>query len=120
MPIVWDNDNIWIAKTEIFYTTANAAQMRGGMFLTQKGLKYMGYYWLNGNDLKEFCSMLQNFQLQQFHSWMKVDNNTLSYKNEIIFFPYAYYGSFGQIGWPVAGFNCNSRATKKIRIIEFL
>ena len=29
MPIVWDNDDIWIAKNEIFYRTANASQLRG-------------------------------------------------------------------------------------------
>ena len=28
MPIIWDSDNMWIAKNKIFYTTANAAQMR--------------------------------------------------------------------------------------------
>ena len=44
---------------------------------------------------------------------MKVDNYNLSYENEIIIFPSTYYGSFGQVGWPIAGFNCNSTATKK-------
>ena len=51
MPVVWANDNIWVAKNEIFYTTANCSQM-----------EYMGSYWLNDDDLKEFHSMLPNFQ----------------------------------------------------------
>ena len=28
MPLIWENDNMWIAKNEVFYTTANATQMR--------------------------------------------------------------------------------------------
>ena len=38
MPIVWDNNDIWVAKNEIFYTTANSSQMRGRTFLAQKGI----------------------------------------------------------------------------------
>ena len=64
MSIVWDNDDIWIAKNKIFYTTVNAAKMRGRAFLTQKGIKYMGSYWLNDDDKKELRSMLPNFQLR--------------------------------------------------------
>ena len=79
MPIVWDNDDIWVAKSEILYTVANASQLRGRTFLTQKGIKYMGGYWLN-----------------------------LSYQNELIFYHYTYYGSFGQIGYPVTSFWCIS------------
>ena len=65
MPIVWDNDDISVAKNEIFYTTANSSQIRGRTFLTQKRMKYMGSHWLNDNDLKEIRTMLPNFQLQQ-------------------------------------------------------
>ena len=64
MPIVWDNDDIWVTKNEIFYTAANSSQMRGRTFLTQKGMKYMGSHWLNDDDWKELRSMLPNFQLQ--------------------------------------------------------
>ena len=64
MSIVWDNDDIWIAKNKIFYTTVNAAKMRRRAFLTQKGIKYMGSYWLNDDDKKELRSMLPNFQLR--------------------------------------------------------
>ena len=64
MPKVWDNDDIWVAKNEIFYTAANSLQMRGRTFLTQKEMKYMGSHWLNDDDWKELRSMLPNFQLQ--------------------------------------------------------
>ena len=42
MPIIFDLNDIWIGPNKIFYTTANAAQMRGKTFLTQNGMKYMG------------------------------------------------------------------------------
>ena len=71
MPIIFDRNDIWVAPNEIFYTTANPAQMRGRTFLTQNGMKYMGSCTLNDNDKKEFRSMLPNFQLKQFHKGMK-------------------------------------------------
>ena len=52
MPIIFDRNDIWIAPNEMFYRTANAAQLRGKTFLTQNGMKYMGSYMLNGNDKK--------------------------------------------------------------------
>ena len=42
MPIIFDRNYIWVAPDKIFYTAANAAQMRGKIFLTQNGIKYMG------------------------------------------------------------------------------
>ena len=42
MPIIFDRNDIWVAPDKIFYTAANAAQMRGKIFLTQNGIKYMG------------------------------------------------------------------------------
>ena len=87
MPIVWDNDDIWVAKNETFYTVANVSQMRGRTFLTQKRMKYMEAYWLNDVDKKELRSMLPNFQLRQFHEWMKVNDDNFSYQNELIFHP---------------------------------
>ena len=50
MSLIWENDNILITKNEIFYTTANAAQMRKTSFL--KNIKYMESYWLNDDDKK--------------------------------------------------------------------
>ena len=52
----------------------------------------MGSNWLNDDHKKELRSMLLNFQLRQFHSWMRVNDNNLSYQNELIFYPYTYYG----------------------------
>ena len=46
-----DNDDICIAKNEIFYTTANAAQMREKTFL--KNRRYMGSYWLEDKHEKQ-------------------------------------------------------------------
>ena len=51
MSLIWDIDNMWIAKSERFYTTANAAQIRKKTFL--KNIKYMGSYWLNDDGKKE-------------------------------------------------------------------
>ena len=59
--------------------------------------------------------MLPNFQLQQLHSWMKVNNDIVSYQNELIFFPFIYYGSYGKVGYPVVGFKAVSPATKKYK-----
>ena len=51
MPLIWGNDDIWIAKNEIFYTTANAAEMREKIFL--KNIRYMGSYRFKDNDKKD-------------------------------------------------------------------
>ena len=97
MPTIFVINNIWIAPNEIFYTTANAAQMRGRTFLKQIGMKYMGEYILNDNDQKELRSMLPNFQLKMFPKWMKFKVSAQQYQNESIFYPYNYYGGlFGQ------------------------
>ena len=61
MPIIFDRNDIWVAPNEIFYTTANSAQLRGKTFLTQNGMKYMGSYTLGDYDKKELRSMLPNF-----------------------------------------------------------
>ena len=113
MPIVWDNDDIWVAENEIFYTAANSSQMRGRTFLTQKEMKYMGSHWLNDDDLKELCIMLQIFWLQQLHSWMKVNDDVVSCQNELIFFPFTYYGSYDKVGYPAVGFEAVFPGTKK-------
>ena len=103
MPLIFDRNDIWIAPNEIFYATANAAQMRGSTFLTQKWIKYMGTYFLNVNNQKELHSMLPNFQLRVLQKWMKV-HSTQNYQNELLFPSYNYYGSFGQVGYPVMSF----------------
>ena len=60
MPVIFNGNDIWVAPNKIFYTTANAAQMRGKTFLTQNEMKYMGSYTLNDNDKKELRSILPN------------------------------------------------------------
>ena len=91
--------------------------MRGKTFLTQNGMKYMGTYTLNANDKKEFRSMLPNFQSKKFNKWMKVKVliRINTNQNELMFYPYYYYGSFGQVGYPVMGFEAVSPATKKYK-----
>ena len=64
MPIIFDRNDIWIAPKEIFYTTANAVQVRGKTVLDQNGIKYMGSYMLNVGDQKELRRILPNFQLK--------------------------------------------------------
>ena len=115
MPIIFDANNIWIAPNKISYTTANAVQMRGKTFLTQNGMKYMGSYELNVNDQKELHSMLPNFQLEIFHKWMKVKVSAQQYQNEVIFYPYNYYGSLGQVGYPAVSFQAISPKIKKYK-----
>ena len=115
IPIIFDRNDTWVAPNEIFYTKTNASHMRGRTFLTQNGMKYMGSYTLNINDQKELCSMLPNFHLKIFNKWMKVKVSAQSYQNELIFYPYNYYGLFGQLGYPVMSFESVSPATKKIQ-----
>ena len=43
---------------------------------------------------------------------MKVDNDVVSYQNELVFFPFTYYGSYGKVGYPVVGFEAVSPVTK--------
>ena len=70
--------------------------------------------------------MLPNFQLRQFHSWMRVNDNNLCYQEESIIYPYTYYGSFGQIGYPVMSFELKSHQKLKntvnglVQMIRFL
>ena len=60
------------------------------------------------------CSK-RNFQLKQFHKWKKVKVSAQNYQNELIFYLFNYYVSFGQVGYPVVGFEAVSTATKKIQ-----
>ena len=115
MLIIFHRNDIWIAPNEIFYMTANAGQIRGRTFLTQHGMKYMGSYRLNVNNQKELRSMLPNFQLKVFHKWMKVKLSAQNYQNQLIFYLYNYYGSFGLVGYPVMRFEGVSPAIKKYK-----
>ena len=75
----------------------------------------MRAYTLNVNDQKELRSMFPNFQLKVFHKWIKVQVSAQKYQNELIFYSYNYYGSFGQVGYPVMRFEDVSPATEKYR-----
>ena len=111
MPIVWENDNILIATIEIFYTTAIASQMRESRtFLKNHRLKHMGSYWLKDSVKKELESILPNFQLDQFRSWMFVGGGIPSYQDELIFWPCTYFNSFSQPGVPAMYFSCVSKS----------
>ena len=115
MPIIFDRTDIRVAPNKILYTTANAAQMRGKTFLMQNGMEYMQKYVLNNDDQKQLRSTLLNLQLKVFHKWMKVKVTSQQYQNELIFYPYNYYGSFGLVRYLVMRFESVSSATKKYR-----
>ena len=46
---------------------------------------------------------------------MKVTISAQNCQNELIFYPYNYYGSFGQVRYPVIGFQAVSQATQKYK-----
>ena len=71
----------------------------------------MGLYTLNVNDQNKL-GMLLNFQLKVFHKWMKVKLSAQNYQNELIFYPFNCYGSFGEFGYHVMRFEGVSPATK--------
>ena len=43
---------------------------------------------------------------------MNVTVSAQNCQNELIFYPFNYYGSFGQVGYPVVKFEAVSSATK--------
>ena len=59
--------------------------------------------------------MLRNFQLKILHKWMKVKVSAQQYQNEVIFYPFNYYSSFGQVGYPAVSFQVISPKIKKIQ-----
>ena len=59
--------------------------------------------------------MLPNFQLKIFHKWIKVKVSAQQYQNEVIFYPFNYYGSFGQVGYPAVSFQTISPKIKKYK-----
>ena len=46
---------------------------------------------------------------------MKTEVSAQKYQTELIFYPFNYYGSFGQVGYPIMGFKAVSPATKKYK-----
>ena len=102
------------SKRNILYDSECCAN-KSRTFLTQHGIKYMRAYTLNVNNQKELRSMLPNFQLKVFHKQTKVKLSAQNYQNELIFYPYNYYSSSGQVGYPVMRFEGVSPANKKYK-----
>ena len=46
---------------------------------------------------------------------MKVKVSAQQYQNEVIFYPFNYYGSFGQVGYPAVSFQAISPKLKKYK-----
>ena len=53
-----------------------------------------------------------NFSLGQFHSWMKVNDCNISWQNEVIFYPFSYYGSIRMPSFDVVKFSCPKEMKK--------
>ena len=52
---------------------------------------------------------------------MKVKVSAENHQNELIFYPYNYCGSFGQVGYPVMSFEATKKYTEWLGTeIEFL
>ena len=109
MPIIYDRSNIYVAPNKIFYTTANTDHLRGRTFLRQWGMKNMGTYELTSDDKKELTSILPNFLLKTLNKWMKNKGSAQQHENEILFYPFTNYGSFGQPGYPVLSFQATQK-----------
>ena len=75
----------------------------------------MGSYWSNDNDKKQLRSLLISFSLEQFHSWIKVNDYIISCQNEVIFYSFTYYGSFGSLSYDLVGFRCKSNNMLKYK-----
>ena len=112
IPIIFGKTDIWVTPNEIYDSKCSTNEVK---HFLHNGMKYMGSYMLNVNDQKELRSVLSNFQLKVFHKWMKVKVSAQQYQNELIFYPYNYYGSFGQFAYPVMRFKAVSPATKKYK-----
>ena len=72
-------------------------------------MKNMGTYELTSDDKKELTSMLPNFQLKTLNKWMKNKVSAQRYENEILFYPFTYYGSFSQSGYPELSFQATQK-----------
>ena len=46
---------------------------------------------------------------------MKVNDDVVSYQNQLVFFPFTCCGSCGKAGYPVVGFEAVSPVTKKYK-----
>ena len=68
MPLIWENDNILIAKNEVFYTAPR--HLRGSNTFLNK-MKYFGTYNLTNDYMKELNSLHPGFILNIFINGQK-------------------------------------------------
>ena len=89
MLLIWENDNISIAKNEVFYTLPR--QLSGSDSFLNK-MRYLGTYNLTDDDMKGLNSLHPGFSLKQFHKWVKISNYVDSWgRNDLIPYPYTGY-----------------------------
>ena len=89
MSLIWNNDNIIIAKNEIFYTAPRS--LRGKNSFLNK-MKFLGGYNLTDDDVKQLNSLHPGFSLKQLNRWAKVsDYVDLWGRNDLIPYPYTGY-----------------------------
>ena len=93
MSLIWDNDNIIIAKNEIFYTAPRS--LRGKTNFLNK-MKFLGGYNLTDDDVKQLNSLHPGFSLKQLNRWAKVSHYVDSWgRNDLIPYPYTGYQAPG-------------------------
>ena len=80
MSLIWKNDNIIIAKNEIFYTAPRS--LRGKNSFLNK-MKFLGGYNLTDDDVKQLNSLHPGFSLKQLNRWAKVSDYVDSWEKTI-------------------------------------
>ena len=89
MLLIWDNDNIIIAKNEIFYTAPRS--LRGKNSFLNK-MKFLGGYNLTDDDVKQLNSLHPGFSLKQLNRWAKVSDYVDPWRrSDLIPYPYTRY-----------------------------
>ena len=93
MLLIWENDNIIIAKNGVFYTAPR--HYRGSNSFLNK-MKYLGTYILTDDDMKELNSLHPGFSLKQFNKQVKISYYVDSWRrSELIPYPYTGYQAPG-------------------------
>ena len=111
MPLIWDNDNIIIAKNEIFYTASKS--LRGKNSFLNK-MKFLGGYNLTNEDVKQLNSLHPGFSLKQLNRWAKVSDYVDSWgRNNVIPYPYTGYKALGMPFFEQAYFEYLTKKYKK-------
>ena len=109
MPLISDNDDIIIAKNEIFYTAPRS--LRGENSLDK--IRFLRGYNLTDDDVKQLNSLHPGFSLKQLNRWAKVGDYVDSWgRNDLIPCPYTGYQAPGMPFFQQA---CFEYPTKKYR-----